>query len=207
MNSKDLIKNAFVHAWDTFFDSWVTWIKYSLFAFLAVVGLIFSTLGIITLSQSFSENMQAATFLVGAFVILYFLIALYYVVLQNMFDFYDKKPQRGFSDYPIAPRVLLVSFMYWMIIFLGFAALIVPGIIFAARFGFAPYVALDTELGVVASLKKSWNMTRGYTGHLVLLYFISKTVASVTPLNFIVVPFFIMVNIYVYRHLAQEKSV
>ena len=64
--------------------------------------------------------------------------------------------QRNYWNAVIANVVVAV------IIGLGMAMLIVPGIIFACRLVFVPYLVVDKEMDVMEALKVSWNMTRGY---------------------------------------------
>jgi len=49
-----------------------------------------------------------------------------------------------------------------IIIGLGFLILIVPGIIFACRLAFVPYLIIDRKMDVMEALGKSWEMTKGY---------------------------------------------
>jgi len=47
--------------------------------------------------------------------------------------------------------------------------LIVPGIIFACRLAFVPYLVVDREMDVMDALRVSWDMTRGYGGQIFLM--------------------------------------
>lgn len=49
-----------------------------------------------------------------------------------------------------------------IIIGFGIMLLIVPGIIFACRLAFVPYLVVDERMDVMDALNVSWNMTRGY---------------------------------------------
>jgi uncharacterized membrane protein len=53
---------------------------------------------------------------------------------------------------------VLVSF----IIVVGLFLLIVPGIIFACKLAFVPYLIVEEKLDAVAAIQKSWNMTTGH---------------------------------------------
>ncbi len=64
--------------------------------------------------------------------------------------------QRNYWNAVIANVVVAV------IVGLGIVMLIVPGIIFACRLVFVPYLVVDKEMDVMEALKVSWNMTRGY---------------------------------------------
>jgi uncharacterized membrane protein len=49
-----------------------------------------------------------------------------------------------------------------IIIIIGLIMLIVPGIIFACRLAFVPYLVLDEKMEAMEALKTSWAMTKGY---------------------------------------------
>jgi uncharacterized membrane protein len=56
-----------------------------------------------------------------------------------------------------------------VIVGMGFVMLIVPGIIFACRLAFVPYLVVDKQMDVMEALRVSWNMTRGYAGQIFLM--------------------------------------
>lgn len=56
-----------------------------------------------------------------------------------------------------------------VIVMMGMAMLIVPGIIFACRLVFVPYLVMDKQMDVMEALRVSWNMTRGYGGQIFLM--------------------------------------
>ena len=56
-----------------------------------------------------------------------------------------------------------------VIVGMGFVMLIVPGIIFACRLAFVPYLVVDKQMDVMEALRVSWNMTRGYGGQIFLM--------------------------------------
>ncbi len=54
--------------------------------------------------------------------------------------------------------------------------LIVPGIIFACRLAFVPYLVVDREMDVMDALRVSWDMTRGYGVQIFLMGILSAVV-------------------------------
>jgi uncharacterized membrane protein len=60
-----------------------------------------------------------------------------------------------------------------LIIGIGIIMLIVPGIIFACRLAFVPYLVIDREMELTEALNKSWEMTKGYGGQIFLMGIIS----------------------------------
>lgn len=81
------------------------------------------------------------------------------VEIKDMFSVF----QRNYWNAVIANVVVAV------IVGLGMAMLIVPGIIFACRLAFVPYLVMDKEMDVMEALRVSWNMTRGYGVHIFLM--------------------------------------
>lgn len=59
-------------------------------------------------------------------------------------------------------NVVLASLLSISIIVIGFVFLIIPGIIFACRLAFVPYLVMDKKLDPVKAVEESWRLTRGY---------------------------------------------
>lgn len=104
-------------------------------------------------------------------------------------------------------RVLGASLLVGVIIAVGFALLIVPGIYFALRFQFTITSIIDGNLGVFAAMKRSTELTRGVK--LPLLGFdltmFGVIILGVLALGFgvlIAIPITWLANIDVYRKLA-----
>ncbi len=51
----------------------------------------------------------------------------------------------------------------------GIIMLIVPGIIFACKLAFVPFLVMDEKMEAAEAVRKSWNMTNGYTGTIFLM--------------------------------------
>jgi uncharacterized membrane protein len=56
-----------------------------------------------------------------------------------------------------------------VIVFIGFILLIVPGIIFACKLAFTPYLVVDKKMGGIEAIKESWRMTGGHAGEVFLI--------------------------------------
>lgn len=59
-------------------------------------------------------------------------------------------------------QAVLAGLLMSVLIGLGTALLIVPGVIAAVRLAWVPYLVLDERLGAVDAIKASWERTRGY---------------------------------------------
>lgn len=72
----------------------------------------------------------------------------------------------GFKNYL---NVVAASLLTAVIIAVGFILLIVPGIIFACKLAFVPYLVLDKKLNATEAIRESWNMTNGRAGTIFLI--------------------------------------
>ncbi|MBI5777862.1 MAG: hypothetical protein HZA49_00200 [Planctomycetes bacterium] len=76
----------------------------------------------------------------------------------------------GFKNYG---NVLLASLLTTIIITTGFIMLIVPGIIFACKLAFVPYLVMEGKADAGDAIAQSWIMTRGYTLKIFLIGLLS----------------------------------
>jgi uncharacterized membrane protein len=60
-----------------------------------------------------------------------------------------------------------------LIVIGGFILLIVPGIIFACKLAFVPFLVTDKQMGAVAAIQASWRMTNGHAGTIFLMGLLS----------------------------------
>ena len=70
-------------------------------------------------------------------------------------------------------NVVIANIVVGVIVGLGIVMLIVPGIIFACRLAFVPYLVVDREMDVMDALRVSWDMTRGYGWQIFLIGFLA----------------------------------
>ena len=70
-------------------------------------------------------------------------------------------------------NIVLANLLVVAICGIGFLLLIVPGIIFACRLTFVPYLVMDKGLDPVAAIEKSWFMTRGHGWRIFGMYLLS----------------------------------
>ena len=59
-------------------------------------------------------------------------------------------------------NAVLANLLVGIIVGFGIVMLIVPGIIFACRLAFVPYLIIDQKMDVIDALKTSWDMTSGH---------------------------------------------
>ncbi len=71
--------------------------------------------------------------------------------ISNMFE--------AFRNYWNA---VLANILVSAIVIIGFILLIIPGIIFACKLVFTPYLVVDRKMQVIEAVKESWRMTDGH---------------------------------------------
>jgi len=59
-------------------------------------------------------------------------------------------------------NIVLAALLAGAIIGIGFVFLIIPGIVFACRLAFVPYLVMDKKYDPIKSVEESWRLTRGY---------------------------------------------
>jgi len=66
-------------------------------------------------------------------------------------------------------NAVIAHIVVGIIVGMGVVMLIVPGIIFACRLAFVPFLVVDREMDVMDALRVSWDMTRGYGWQIFLM--------------------------------------
>jgi len=74
-------------------------------------------------------------------------------------------------------NAVLASLLVGVIIVLGFFLLIVPGIIFACKLVFVPFLVVDKKMEVIPAVKESWRMTTGYAVKIFLMGLLAIPIA------------------------------
>lgn len=66
-------------------------------------------------------------------------------------------------------NVLLAYILVYIIVGIGIVLLIIPGIIFACKLAFVPFLVVDKQIGAMDAIKASWRMTDGYAMNIFLI--------------------------------------
>src|SRR5579859_8051539 len=96
-------------------------------------------------------------------------------LIQMMLNIYDKKTVRLsvlFSKWHLVIKNMILTFMITLIILVGMALFILPGLYLAVRLGFAYQLLVDKELEPWQALKMSFKLTQGHWFSLFGLWFI-----------------------------------
>jgi len=107
-------------------------------------------------------------------------------------------------------RYLLASALYMLIVLVGFILFIVPGIIWAIKYGFFRFLIIEKKMGIMEALKKSAVMTKGSKW---TIFWLSLVIGGLNMLGalalfvglFVTIPISIMAYAYAYRRLLSES--
>jgi uncharacterized membrane protein len=70
-------------------------------------------------------------------------------------------------------EILLANLLVTIIVAIGFILFIIPGIVFAAKLAFVPFIVMDKEKSAMDAIKESWKMTTGYAWQIFFIAFLS----------------------------------
>ncbi len=59
-------------------------------------------------------------------------------------------------------NAVLAYLLVAVIVIIGFLLLIIPGIIFACKLAFVPYIVVERKMDAISAVKESWQLTSGY---------------------------------------------
>jgi uncharacterized membrane protein len=81
------------------------------------------------------------------------------------------RPTDMFFAFQHFGNVILAGILMGVIIGIGVILLIIPGIIFACKLAFVPFLVMDEKLNATDAIRRSWQMTDGYAGTIFLMGF------------------------------------
>ncbi len=185
----------------------------------------FWTLLIMTIAtfavQFAGQGKKEDTTLTLAFAILTLVLAivglfLSYMWIRLILNIVDKKEFNLFSEQAIPTlgklwNFVKTSILYTLCVIVGFILLIIPAFYVAGRLTFAVYLSVEKNQGARASIKESWDMTKG---HAWLLFWKSFVIGLFMVVgffalligSFITYPMGFMVMIMMYREFIKFKS-
>ena len=133
------------------------------------------------------------------FVFFVFIFALAYVVLIDWIveygvDYAFLKAARGdtlevgdmFFAFQNYGNVILANILTSFIIGIGFMLFFIPGIVFACKLAFVPYLVVDKKMDAISAVKESWRLTNGHSFTVFLIGFIAIFIGLVGLLCFVV---------------------
>lgn len=85
--------------------------------------------------------------------------------------------QEIFDAYRQTLQIILANILVFVVVGIGFALLIIPGIIFACKLSLVSYLVMDRKMEAVEAVRTSWQMTKGHTFTIFLMGLVSFFVA------------------------------
>jgi uncharacterized membrane protein len=152
---------AFGHGWDTMK-------KYFIELLLVIFVLILFSIPM-AIMNSFVDRDTFGSSAFTIFIIAYGIIILGPISFGANWIFLKAARHESFKTYDMFMafqyiwKVVVANILVSIIVSIGFVLLIVPGIIFACRLAFVSYLVMDEKMEAIEAIKKSWEMTRGYS--------------------------------------------
>jgi len=108
-------------------------------------------------------------------------------------------------------NAVIASLVTGVIIIFGLIMLIFPGIIFACRLAFVPYLVIDRKMETMEALKTSWEMTKG---HAWSIFFIGLLAIPIFLAGFIMLFFGVFISVMwigvafavIYHHVCLKRG-
>jgi hypothetical protein len=116
-----------------------------------------------------------------------------------------------FSCFSLLLKYLAANVVYCVVVAVGLALLVVPGIIWAVQFGFFPYVIVSERLGPLSALRKSSSLTVGVKNRLVIFAFalLGINLLGLIPFGLgliLTIPLSVIAVAHVFRQLEKMHS-
>jgi len=133
---------------------------------------------------------------------------------KNMFQALDgEEPQ--FTAYGQEARKiftgLFAGLIYLVVFIVGLALLVLPGFYIAIRLQFFYASIIEEDTGIITSLKRSWEITKGQEVSLLILLLVEIALVVLGLICFIIgifmaAPYIGLMNCYVFRKLTAFKT-
>ena len=108
-------------------------------------------------------------------------------------------------------NIFVVTLIMSVLIAIGFALLVIPGIILALAYAFAEFIVIDSNTAPIDALKKSRMMMKGYKGNYFVFWlsFFGWFLLIVPTLGLIMIwlfPYMMVANVMYYEKLKQKAG-
>ncbi len=169
-DSKKLVPRAgaaYSHGWKVLWKYFITLLLVSLVVVVAVMPFAIPA-NLAEFDNNYFSFMAIAVVFGQIFTIAYSLFVISpldygvkWIYLQSV---REKKAEvvEVFDSFKNYLNVVLASLLTGAIITFGIFMVIIPGIIFACRLVFVPYMVMDKKLDPVKAVEESWRLTRGH---------------------------------------------
>lgn len=201
------IKEAFSFAWEV--------VKKNPVIVLYTLGVYGISMVVSTILNSLFGVEQGETNFVVSFISTFVTSFIWVGYLQVLFRLAEGKKievnQLLSKDYKLVFFYTVGTYLYVLGVLLGLVLLIVPGIIIGVGLSMWMYIYIThTDMHLIDSFKKSWEMTKGYRMQLFLMALVSLGAVIVGLVALIVgvlvaIPVIYLAYIHVYKKLSPTK--
>jgi len=206
MESKFTISEVLKVSWEALKSQ--IWILVGLFIGFSILSSVFSLL-IMHAMTSYSGT------IIGNLIFIIISLVFNLGYMKNLFQTLDgDEPQ--FSAYGQQAHKIgtyfVASLIYYILVLIGMALLIIPGIYISLRLQFFAQFIVEEDAGIVESLKKSWEITQDQALPLFILLLVIIGITIVGLILFVVglfvaVPFIMLMQCYVFRKLNSPLNI
>lgn len=146
--------------------------------------------------------------------VLIFLIIIeigYKKIFLKIYDIENPKLSEIFQEYRVFWKYVGVSILTSLAVLGGLVLFIIPGIFWAVRFSFAPFIVIDTKSGSIVAMKESYAITKGSFWK-ILLFWITVGLLNIAGIIafglglLITVPVTTLACVFIYRTLSKNKA-
>ncbi|MDD3927355.1 MAG: DUF975 family protein [bacterium] len=180
--------------------------------FFAVLALIYIAYAVLnSFIQKIDDRALSGVLTIASYVVSMIAGIGYLKILLKLTDGEKPEYEDLWSHASLFWRYLGGSILFILIVMLGTVLLVVPGIIWAIKYGFVPYLIVDKGMRPVEALKASAVITEGARWQLFLFGFVLLGVEILGFLAlgvgiFLAIPVMYLASIYVYRQLSKEPE-
>jgi hypothetical protein len=115
-----------------------------------------------------------------------------------------------FSCFVLAPKALVAWVLYSVMVMVGWVFFVLPGFIALLRFAFFPYFIIDKNVGPIAALKMSYEVTKNHVWDIFAFWVAIKVLIYIGFLSWIGViltwPLSTLAYAYFYRKLVSDSG-
>lgn len=207
---KFTIENALRFGWMQTKQNWAT--VALMYIIAMAVSVVFSGLIAVTMRGGDAGTIVSGLIQLISYVVSFWISYNIYKMLLKLVDGKKVKVLDVFHFENETTRKVLNYFLanvaYGLVVLVGLVLLVVPGIYFAVKYLFVPYLVLDKEMSVSEAFKKSSDITMGQKWGLVLYSLASFAVIVLGLIALVVgvIPAAMVVTfgmLYIYRKLAD----
>jgi hypothetical protein len=151
--------------------------------------------------------------LISAVVLAIFFIGLdlgFKKIALDLHDRGDSSLKAMFSCFSLAPKALVGWALYCLMVWIGWLCFILPGFIALLRFAFFPYFIIDKNVGPIAALKMSYEVTKDHVWDMFAFWVAIKIIVYIGFLGWIGIiltwPLSTLAYAFFYRKLVLDSN-